>query len=460
MHAPASSQYLLELYAVEDIGLVPIIEKPFFARITDAFFFHPTNSKKDLLFISTDEGKYCFLSFNSDLCSFQTLHSGSLYDRSGRISDVGTLTVVDPTSTIISQFRYHGRLECLVNLKSVQHKTSPPSALTLSMDDLTIIDLQYLYVSEDFSEYPVFALIVQDTKSSRSLKLFQVSIEQRQILPISYEYAVDNDALILIPVELPIGGIIVVSSSSLKQNERLSHAQHLLQQKYFVLRGLTKQEFFLEINTLTGLDLVYLGETSPASVMRYIDNGYVYIGSHTADSQIVLIHQDPIFISDSGTESFVEVKEVLMNLAPLLDSTVVDLDKQDQGQLITSSNADRNGCLRIIRNGIGIVDIAELDVSGLMKVFAIRSGFHAEFDDTLLLSFLSETRIFRVIDDLEEIGEDSHWEISESTLFAGTMMDFIVQITETQIIMLNTFSRERIGEWKPKFDHTDPTSEN
>lgn len=43
-----------------------------------------------------------------------------------------------------------------------------------------------------------------------------------------------------------------------------------------------------------------------------------------------------------------------MNLGPIVDFCVVDLERQGQGQVVTCSGAYKDGSLRIVRNGIGI----------------------------------------------------------------------------------------------------------
>lgn len=52
--------------------------------------------------------------------------------------------------------------------------------------------------------------------------------------------------------------------------------------------------------------------------------------------------------------SNVEVLERYVNLGPIVDFCVVDLERQGQGQVVTCSGAYKDGSLRIVRNGIGI----------------------------------------------------------------------------------------------------------
>ena len=46
--------------------------------------------------------------------------------------------------------------------------------------------------------------------------------------------------------------------------------------------------------------------------------------------------------------------ETFPNLGPIVDFSVVDLDRHGQGQVVTCSGVQRDGSLRVVRNGVGI----------------------------------------------------------------------------------------------------------
>ena len=75
-----------------------------------------------------------------------------------------------------------------------------------------------------------------------------------------------------------------------------------------------------------------LGEVSIPECVTYLDNGVVFIGSRLGDSQVVKLNVKP---DENG--SYVSVMETSTNLAPIIDMTIVDLDRQGQGQLVTCS---------------------------------------------------------------------------------------------------------------------------
>jgi DNA damage-binding protein 1 len=135
------------------------------------------------------------------------------------------------------------------------------------------------------------------------------------------------------------------------------------------------------------LKLELLGETTIADCMTYLDNGYVYIGSRLGDSQLVRLNAEA---DENG--SYVTVIEAFTNLGPIVDMVVVDLERQGQGQLVTCSGAFKEGSLRIIRNGIGIHELASIDLSGIKGMWPLRCGAASgTFDNTLVLSFVEQT---------------------------------------------------------------------
>lgn len=84
--------------------------------------------------------------------------------------------------------------------------------------------------------------------------------------------------------------------------------------------------------TVRDLKIELLGEVSIPECITYLDNGVVFIGSRFGDSQLVKLNAMP-----DDNNSYVTVMESFTNLAPIVDMTIVDLDRQGQGQLVTCS---------------------------------------------------------------------------------------------------------------------------
>lgn len=90
--------------------------------------------------------------------------------------------------------------------------------------------------------------------------------------------------------------------------------------------------------------MFHVSQTSSASTISYLDNGVVFIGSPFGDSQLIKLHPEK---DEHGSN--IEILENIVNLGPISDFCVVDLERQGQGQVVTCSGAFRDGSLRLIR---------------------------------------------------------------------------------------------------------------
>jgi len=95
---------------------------------------------------------------------------------------------------------------------------------------------------------------------------------------------------------------------------------------------LEKEEKMDGTVTVRDIKIELLGEVSIPECLTYLDNGVVFIGSRFGDSQLVKLNVTP-----DENNSYVTVMETFTNLAPIVDMTIVDLDRQGQGQLVTCS---------------------------------------------------------------------------------------------------------------------------
>ena len=139
------------------------------------------------------------------------------------------------------------------------------------------------------------------------------------------------------------------------------------------------------------MNLEYLGHATVPNCISYIDNGVIYIGSIHGNSELVrLITERP----DHGSH-LINIQSY-DNLGPIKDMLIVDLEKQGQGQLITASGAGRSGSLRIIRNGVGINESAEIELSGIKGVWPLKCKEETtNKHETLVISFVGDTLYLR-----------------------------------------------------------------
>lgn len=204
---------------------------------------------------------------------------------------------------------------------------------------------------------------------------------------------------------------------------------------------------------VSGWHLDLIGQTSRASMLVYLDGGYVFVGSHQGESMVIKIQQKGI-----------ETVQQISNIAPVLDFTIMDLGSRSgegqtneyssgQARIVTGSGAFQDGTLRSVRSGVGL---EEQGVLGEMKhatnIFALRALSPAECDNVLVVSFVGETRIFlfQVDGEVEEQADYKSLIMSEGTILATSLANNrLLQITGSSARLIDSENGMVLSEWAP-----------
>lgn len=75
-----------------------------------------------------------------------------------------------------------------------------------------------------------------------------------------------------------------------------------------------------------------LGEISIPESLTYLDNKIIYVASRVGDSQLIKLNKKP-----DQFGSHITILDTFMNLGPIVDMCVIDLERQGQGQVVTCS---------------------------------------------------------------------------------------------------------------------------
>jgi DNA damage-binding protein 1 len=203
--------------------------------------------------------------------------------------------------------------------------------------------------------------------------------------------------------------------------------------------------------------LDHLGNTSRASVLVYLGSGVLFLGSHQGDSQVLRI-------SNGISNGSLEVVQTLSNIAPILDFTIMDLGNRSsesqthefssgQARIVTGSGAFDDGTLRSVRSGVGMEELGVLgDMEHITDLWGLQVASTGDFLDTLLVTFVDETRVFRFSSD-GEVEEMDHFlglSLSESTLLAANLPGGrILQVTEQRVLIAEIEGGMVTYEWTP-----------
>ena len=455
----------LEVHTVTAEGLQPKLDIKIYGRIATMQLFRPPNEKQDLLFLLTERYRIAILAYKQETGDIITKAYGDVQDKIGRSCDTGMIGIIDPQCRMIALHLYDGLLKVIplelgtnVELK----------AFNIRLEELRIVDIQFLH-GFNF-DVPTVIFVYQDTHG-RHVKTYGICLHEKEFIRGPWKQDnVEMEACMVIAVPSPIEGALIVGQESItyhKGDTYLAVAPPAIKQSPLVCFGKVDNDglryllgdmsgrlfmLFLEKQSLLDgtvevkdLKVELLGEISIPHCLTYLDNGVVFVGSTLGDSQLIRLNIEP-----DMNGSFVTVMKSFTNLGPILDMCVVDLERQGQGQLVTCSGGLKEGSMRIIRNGIGIHEHASIDLDGIMGLWALKvSSVNTEYDDTLVLSFVGQSRVLSLSsDEVEEIELEGFEGDKQTTFCANVCCNQIIQVTEESARLINCITKSLVCEWK------------
>ena len=196
-----------------------------------------------------------------------------------------------------------------------------------------------------------------------------------------------------------------------------------------------------------------IGKTTRASVVVYLEDGYVFIGSHQGDSQVIKI-----------LEKSIEVVQTISNIAPILDFTIMDMGSRasegqgneyssGQARIVTGSGGFQDGSLRSVRSGVGLEELGTLgEMDHITEVFALHSRPESLYADTLVVSFVDETRIFlfSAEGEVEETEYYKGFSLPNDTLLATNIVNGrLLQVSSSFVHIHDPENAMVLAEWTP-----------
>lgn len=172
---------------------------------------------------------------------------------------------------------------------------------------------------------PTIAVLYTDPKEQRHVKTYEVVLKDKDFVEgPSAQSNLDAGASLIIPVPMPIGGMIVVGANNIVYlGAACTHTLAIPNPELFMAYGRVDADgsrFLLsdahgmlhllalghDRDRVLKLKLEPLGRTSVARSISYLDNGIVYVGSQSGDSQLIRLNTEPDMANDG---SFVEVSD-------------------------------------------------------------------------------------------------------------------------------------------------------
>ncbi|DBA79836.1 TPA: hypothetical protein ACH3X2_007673 [Trebouxia sp. C0005] len=453
----------IEIYTLTPEGLKDIADVPIYGRIAAMELFRPAGEKKDLLFFTTERYKFCVLYWDAEN-NLQTRASGDLADRTGRPVEHGQIGIIDPDCRVLGVQMYDGLLKIIPMDSMGFHE-----AFNIRVDELQVLSMEFLYDCHR----PTVALLYHDNKDVRHLRTYEISLKDKEFVEGPFSQSnLDPGASMLIPVPGPQGGVVVIGESVIayvrKKRSADDQAVKSIQINATIIKAVGRVDpdgsRYLLGDTLgnlhmlvlshdsqrvVGLKLEALGRISAPSTISYLDSGVVFVGSLYGDSQLIRLQAEAV--DPAQPSNFVEVMDVWTNLGPIIDLAVVDLERQGQGQVVTCSGKGPDSSLRIVRNGIGMIEQAAVELAGIKGIWNLQKSSSDKFDTYLVLAFVGETRILEInADDELDEAEIDGFDAEQQTLYCGNMVgDQMVQVTSAGVRLLAAQTGALHHEWLP-----------
>lgn len=456
----------------------------------------PSTSTTDHLFVGTDRYQYFTISWDASRKEMRTEQSYlDQADKVLRDSREADRCHVDPSRRFMTLELYDG-VVTVVPLQQAMDRG--PSAkrqsiarqedkgilgypVQVRIEELATRSSAFLDVDSTSKAKPRLAILWEDNADVPQLKLRELEYfpdaagdqASAQLKTVAeFRDNLDLGVSHLIPISAPYGGFLVLGERSityvdsdlktaiprdLEEDATIWATWEKIDDRRWLLADDFGRLYFLMI--LVGGDRVkdwkldLVGTTSKASTLVYLDSGHVFVGSHSGDSQVVKIE-----------EGGLTVLQTFDNIAPILDFTIMDLGRgNDSGQsnefssgqarLVTASGAWQDGSIRSVRSGVGMEELGSLgNMSHITDMWGLSSGGDPGVQDTLLVTFVDETRIFKFDNEasIEEIDDFHGLELSETTLLASNLPKHrLLQVSETSVRVADLESGMSTSSWKP-----------
>ena len=449
----------------------------------------PVSSRGDHLFVGTDRYQYFTCSWDASTRQIKTEQSYvDQADKVLRDSRDMDRCHIDPTRRFMTLELYDGVVTIVPfeqpSNKRVKRESAPVSRVgnlgepvQVRIEELLTRSSAFVQTEPDDKSNPRLAILWEDNQEAPQLKIRELKYYSGDSPSAELETVaelrkpLDHGVSHLIPISAPQGGFLVLGERSIGYTDSeliKMRTQDLddiatiwacwtvVDDDRFLLADDYGNLFFLMIEKdevgVTGWQLDPVGSASRASCLVYLEDGFVFIGSHSGDSQIVQIVQGGV-----------NIVQTFSNIAPILDLFVMDLGRgadsgptsdfsSGQARILTASGAWQNGSIRSVRSGVGMEELGTIaELNHITELWSL-SSTGADVQDILVVTFVNETKIFRLDADesLEELEQFAEFELSQSTLFASGLPDGkVLQVFETGLRISDIELNTSLMEWRP-----------
>ncbi|KAF2199118.1 DNA damage-binding protein 1 [Delitschia confertaspora ATCC 74209] len=473
----------LEFYTQSSDGLALRHSRVIYGKVTMLQKLRPALASTDHLFVGTDRFMYFTLSWNAKEKALVTEKTfESVADNAARESQTGERCHVDPSGRFMTLEVYEGIITVIPLVQRGKKRKQESDIAHLGepvptrISEMFVRSSAFLRPRSPQDDKPKLALLYEDNHSNVRLKVRELAFAGGDAVELDegeqYQGKLEVGASHLIPIVDPTYGLIIIGETTIGyyddstgelQTEPLEEAtifvawERIDSQRFVLADDYGRLYLFMLVlndqNKVRSWKLDVIGQTSRASVLVYLDAGYVFVGSHQGDSQVIRI-----------AEKDMEVVQTFANIAPILDFTIMDMGNRSsegqsnefssgQARIVTGSGAYQDGSLRSVRSGVGLEDLGVLgEMANISNLFSLKSDPLSDFVDTLLVTFVNESRVFSfdTQGEVEEVDEFCGLSLSETTLVASNLSQGqLLQVTSSRVQITDLDGGMVVSEWSP-----------
>ncbi|RCI10650.1 hypothetical protein L249_4429 [Ophiocordyceps polyrhachis-furcata BCC 54312] len=499
----------LEIWRLsDDDGMVHLHTKLIYGTISMMQRLRPKDSNKDILFIGTDRLQYFNVTWNPDTNQLETVEQpiSDATEPYMRHSQTQNKCLVDPSGKFIAMHLWEGVLNVF---RLPTRKGNASRLVALDQVRLTELWMKASTFLHSRTGHPMIAFLYKtqlDQEEAR-IAVYRLTKDDKGGEVSKFDPQKDREldhvirdpyASMLIPVPVVeekryhvrnnekarphLGGVLVVGETLLTYFDTLNYlsvSSPINEPKiyvawadydgvnYFLADDYGRMDMLTIKTTTEPTGVVVTGmtvspmrfqdgttHTSRASSLVYMGDNILFLASHHGDSQLLRINLT------SGT---MVLLKTLSNNAPILDFAIMDMGNREgdsqlgsayssgQARIVAGCGAYLDGSLRSIRSGVGLKDEGILDeIQGTRGLFTL-SSHGAQRHDTIVLSFITETRVLRFDAEggIEEVCEFQGLALDRETLLVSTFSTSqLLQITRQSVMLLDPESGIALNRWE------------
>ena len=213
-------------------------------------------------------------------------------------------------------------------------------------------------------------------------------------------------------------------------------------------------------DVVSEIQLTYLDTIPVSNCICLFKNGFLFSAAEQGEHNFYKIsvgnQNDPTFSSDSEAKKFtpnkklknLEIKDSLSNLAPLIQTKLVDLFGEESPQFYTLCGKSSNSSLRILRHGIAVTESAVTELpANAKRIWTLKAKQNDASDSYIIISFLNATFVLSV-------QGSNVTEATDSGLMTDVPTIHVDLIGEDSFLQVHPYGlrhirpKKRISEWK------------